>query len=161
MRLPGTASLTWAAGLVVLGLVLFLLQPRWPAFEQWQSDRDVKRVTGYVLLLVMACMWLPVGLRRRFGTPAQLELIKVSHQWLGALVLVMLLAHANLARSGYLGLLSWALLALSMLGVALSWMQARHRARGRRWVIASHIALGFLASAFSFIHLYFVYAYAG
>lgn len=147
--------------LVGLGLVLFLLQPRWPEFERWQAGGGFKTVTGYVLLAAMSAMWLPVWLRKKFKLPHQLALIKLTHQWLGVLALGVFVLHANLARSGFLALMTLLLFTLSGLGAGLAWMQDGQRTAGRRWVMAAHIALGFVVSGFTLVHLYFVYAYAG
>lgn len=154
-------SIITTSALVVLGLLLLVLQPHWDTVLRWQTDGRFKKVTGYVLLTAMACMWLPVWLRERFREAWQLEVIKVAHQWLGAVVLLALLLHANLARSGYLAVFTAGLLVACGSGTVLSLMQQRGWLPGRRWLMAAHITLAGLVSGFALLHLYFVYAYAG
>jgi hypothetical protein len=113
-------------------VLLLALQPQWDTVLRWQTDGRFKTVTGYVLLAAMAGMWLPVGLRERFREGWQLEVIKVAHQWLGALMLLALLLHANLARSGYLAVFTAGLLVACGSGTVLSWMQQRGWLPGRR-----------------------------
>lgn len=155
------ASLAAAVALLVLALLLFLVQPAWDTALRWQVDARFKTVTGWSLMALMAAMWLPVLLRGGFSQPRQLAVIKLAHQWLGVLALAVLLLHANLSRSGYLAVLSVCLFAAMGSGAALSWMQGRGWLLGRRWLMASHITLAWVVSAFTLLHLYFVFAYAG
>lgn len=154
-------SLAAAIGLLVLALLLFLAQPTWDAALRWQVDARFKTVTGWSLMALMAAMWLPVALRGSFNQPRQLAVIKLAHQWLGVVALVVLLAHANLSRSGYLAILSVCLFVAMGSGIALSWMQDRGWVPGRRWLMAGHITLAWVVSGFTLLHLYFVFAYAG
>ncbi len=118
--LANTASLGITVALLALALFLFLLQPHWPVIEHWQADSGFKTYSGYMLLLIMAAMWLPLWLRKRFDQPQQLDLIKLMHQWLGVLVLLLFVLHASIARSGYLALQTLLLLALSGLGAGIA-----------------------------------------
>lgn len=154
-------SLAAAAALLALALLLFLVQPAWDTAQRWQVDARFKSVTGWSLLALMAVMWLPVWLRGWFSQPRQLAVIKLAHQWLGAFVLVVLLLHANLSRSGYLAILTVCLFAAMGSGAVLSWMQDRGWVPGRRWLMAAHISLAWLVSGFTLLHLHFVFAYAG
>ncbi len=159
--LANTASLGITVALLALALFLFLLQPHWPVIEHWQADSGFKTYSGYMLLLIMAAMWLPLWLRKRFDQPQQLDLIKLMHQWLGVLVLLLFVLHASIARSGYLALQTLLLLALSGLGAGIAWTQLHGRTSGRRWMVVTHIAMAFVVSSFSLLHLYFIYAYVG
>lgn len=154
-------SLLAAAALLVLALLLFLIQPDWDTALRWQVSSRFKTVTGWSLLALMAAMWLPVALRSWFSRPRQLAVIKLTHQWLGVLALVVLLLHANLSRSGYLAILSLCLFVAMGSGALLSWMQDRGWVPGRRWLMAAHITLAWVVSSFTLLHLYFVFAYAG
>jgi hypothetical protein len=156
-----SSSLKLAGVLLALEALLFFVQPRWDAVLRWQLDGSFKTITGYVLLATMALMWAPVWVRKHLQQAHHLEILKLVHQWMGVLVLLVFLLHANLARSGYLAVLSLVLLAGSGLGTVLGWLQLTGRANGRRWLMAAHIALGAVVSGFSLLHLYFVYAYAG
>jgi hypothetical protein len=153
-------SLVAAAALLALALLLFLIQPDWDTVLRWQVSARFKKVTGWSLLALMAAMWLPVALRSWFNQPRQLAVIKLTHQWLGVLALVVLLLHANLSRSGYLAILSLCLFVAMWSGALLSWMQDRGLVLGRRWLIAAHITLAWVVSSFTLLHLYFVFAYA-
>jgi hypothetical protein len=154
-------SLAAAAVLLVLALLLFLAQPSWDIALRWQVNARFKTFTGWALFALMAALWLPVVLRGWFSQPGQLALIKLAHQWLGVLALVVLLLHANLSRSGYLAILSLCLFVAMGSGALLSWMQDLGWVPGRRWLMAAHITLAWVVSGFTLLHLYFVFAYAG
>ena len=163
MRAPATHSLSLAtaSAILAISLLLFLMPPAWDTLTRWQIDAQFKTISGYVLLTLMAVMWLPVGLKDHLRTPKARDVLKLSHQWLGVLLLMVFVLHANLSRSGFLAILTMFLLVVSGSGVVLSWMQARGWTAGRRWLMAAHIAIAWLVSSFSVLHLYFVLAYAG
>ena len=162
-------SSLWAtAAVIALCAALFLLAPRWPGIEYWQSSASIKAWSGYILLTVLVLMWLPAWLRRRFahshrqdlsGISQYSALLNIWHQWLGVLFLLVLMVHANLARSGFLWIKTLLLLILSGLGIGIAWSQLSWRFKGRRWMMVTHIALAFVVSGFALLHLYFVYAY--
>jgi hypothetical protein len=154
-------SLAAAAAILLLGSVLFIAPPSWDAVARWQMSDSFKTISGYVLLALMAGMWLPVGVKERLHRPRHRDYLKLAHQWLGVLLLVAFLLHANLSRSGFLALLTASLFVVSGVGLLLSWMQGRGWIPGRRWVMAAHIAIAGLVSSFSLLHVYFVFAYAG
>ena len=162
------SSLWAAAAVIVLCAMLFLLAPRWPGLEYWQSSASTKAWSGYILMAVLALMWLPAWLRRRFTKSHRQDLSSISqysvvlniwHQWLGVLLLLIFMVHANPARSGFLWIQTLLLLVLSGLGIGIAWTQHSWRFKGRRWMMVTHIALAFVVSGFALLHLYFVYAY--
>ena len=154
-------GLAATAALLVLALLLFLVPPDWDTALHWQVNARFKTITGWTLLALMSAMWLPVALRGWFREPRPLAVVKLIHQWLGVFALVVLLLHANLARSGYLAILSLCLFVAIGSGALLSWMQYCGWVPGRRWLMASHIAMAWLVSSSTLLHLYFVLAYAG
>lgn len=159
--LANLASLWVAATLVGLGLLLQPIQPHIDSLVRWQSSVSFKSFTGYLLVAAMLGMWTPVWLRKSFTTPRQLDVIKLVHQWLGVGMLLVLLLHANLARSGYLWIQSLLILGLSALGAGIAWTQLKSLVQIRGWLMVAHIALAGIVSAFALLHIYFVYAYAG
>ena len=162
-RITGLASGSLKASglLLALAALLFVLQPNWSVVIRFQLDPTLKTASGYVLLALMTFMWAPVWLRKYLSQPQRLEILKLVHQWMGALVLLVFLVHANLARSGYLAIFTLVVLLIAGLGTLLGWMQVTARASGRRWLMAAHIAMSFVVTGFSILHVYFVYAYAG
>jgi hypothetical protein len=162
-RITGLASGSLKASglLLALAALLFVLQPNWSVVIRFQLDPTLKTVSGYVLLALMTFMWAPVWLRKYLSQPQRLEILKLVHQWMGALVLLVFLVHANLARSGYLAIFTLVVLLIAGVGTLLGWMQVTARASSRRWLMAAHIAMSFVVTGFSILHVYFVYAYAG
>lgn len=154
------ASLFLTVALIAIVLLLFVLQPPWVALARWQARADFKMMSGYLLVILMICMWLPNVLRRWLREPAQLELIKLSHQWLGIVLLLLFVFHANVARSGFLAVQTVFLLTLCGLGAGVVWTQITGRTQGRHAMMVTHVALAFAVCGFALLHLYFIYAYA-
>ncbi|MEQ1596102.1 MAG: hypothetical protein ABL985_13505 [Casimicrobium sp.] len=155
------ASLALAFALIALAILLFALQPQWRAIAHWQSRSDVKTISGYLLLTLMIGLWLPHSLRQWFSKPKQIDIIKLIHQWMGVVSLLIFLFHANVARSGFLALQTMFLLTLCGLGAGIVWTQLSSRTEWRRSMLAIHIVLAFVVSGFAVLHLYFIYAHAG
>lgn len=72
------SSLWAAAAVIALCAMLFLLAPRWPGLEYWQSSASTKAWSGYILMAVLALMWLPAWLRRRFTKSHRQDLSSIS-----------------------------------------------------------------------------------
>ena len=160
--LPSKAtSVKLGSGLLALCTVLLLTGYTPDFLTHFQTSIGYKQVTGYLLLILMSFLIALLAIKRRLKTTQAMVQLLGYHQVAGLIMLGVLALHAGFSLQGYLGLLSWLIAAMALIGVLLiKPIKALQRPREKSIAVSVHIALAFIAYATALVHIYFVWAYS-